>query len=146
MQSDESHHHTYRACSDPKESTDRQLRFQKDCSDSPTGVTEMAMFYKYIRPCTCRCMHICICRRTHISIRRKNHTHVHIHVKYSSSIKTFTPMLMPTSHRSRQVKKCPQVHANSKGLYQSAHPRSPMRVFAIRTEHAVIPRNQQTDN
>ena len=66
--------------------------------------------------------------------------------KYSSSIKTFTPMLMPTPHRSRQVKKSPQVHANSKGSYQSAHPRSPMRGFAIRTEYALIPRNHQTDN
>ena len=82
----------------------------------------------------------CIYRRTHISIRRKiMRTHACAYpCQFYSSIKTSTPMLMPTSHRSRQ-KKCPQVHANSKGSYQSANPCSPMRVFAIRTEHVPIP-------
>lgn len=32
-QSDESLRCTYRACTDPKESTDRKLRFQIDCTD-----------------------------------------------------------------------------------------------------------------
>ena len=72
MQSDKSLRNTYREYTDPKESTDRQLRFQKDCTDSPMGVTEMALFYKYIRQCTCRCTHKC-------PYLTYTYTHVHTH-------------------------------------------------------------------
>ena len=133
------------------------------------------MFYKYIRPCTCRCTHkwpyitymrICVRLRVYADARCVfacvcvyTQTHAHKHKKkksrtyayaypcqFSLSIKTFTPAFMPTSYKSRQAKTWPQVHANSKGSYQSAHPRSPMRVLAIRTEYASVLRNQQTDN